>query len=338
MTGGSILNASATDIHRTVEYRADRWLVGWLPYALLLAAFGLYMAIFEYGRHQFAGRIVLLIAAGFSLFLLYRLFNPGPSRLTLSPAGLQLHVGRRDVLIPWREIQSIDTTDLKVRNWGRGSALFPTITFHDCTLVKVSRPFYEEAIHVPSVFMQGPGWQGVFHAEGDSMRIALHHEQFSATSQDVRALIEARWRAFRGRSHPASRVEEEVAVDRSAQRDATDPASASNSARPDTRRAAGAAASALDDPIRFGGAVLVSTPWDMIKLAVALTALLVIGSNALGIWETAAQETRRLERAAAAEERRKEKEDRDRQKKKWDDTWKKFDDDMRRVHGDDFKR
>ena len=316
--------AAATDVHRTVEYRADRWLVGWLPYALLLAVLGLCMAVYEIGRHRLPGAILLLVSTGFSLFLLYRLYNPGKSRMTLSPAGLQLYVGGRDVLIPWREVQSIDTTHLKVRNWGRGSALFPYITFRDCTMVKVSRPYYEEAIHVPSVFMQGPGWQGVFHAEGDSMRIALHHDQFCVTSQDVRPPIEARWRAFRGHSHPAARAEGEAAAYRSDPRDATDAVSASDKARPDTRRTASTAASVTGEPLRFGSAVLLSTPWDMIKLAVALTAILVVGSNALGIWETAAQEERRLERQAEAEERRKEKEEEARRKKHWDDFWKDF--------------
>ena len=323
---------TATDVRQIVEYRADRWLVGWLPYALLLVALALYMSVYEVGRHQFTGRILLLIGAGFSVFFLFRLFHPGPSRLTLSPEGLQLHVGGRDVLIPWREIESIGTTDLKVRNWGRGSALFPTITFRQCTMVKVSRPFYDEAIHVSSVFMQGPGWQGVFHPAGDSMQIALHHEQFCVTPQEVRAPIESRWRAFRGRSHPAARAEEEAAANRS------DSASASNNARSDTRRPASASVSALGEPLRFGSAALLSTPWDMIKLAVAFTALAVIGSNALGIWETEAQEQRRLERAAQAEERRQEKAARDKRQKAWDDVWKKFDDDMRRVHGDNFKK
>ena len=332
------MDATATDVRQIVEYRSDRWNVGWLPYALLGAVAGFYMAFYDGGRHTFPGIMVLLICCGFSVFLLYRWRSPGKSKLMLSPEGLQLHVGGRDVLIPWREVQSIDTTDLKVRNWGRGSILFPTITFRDCTLVKVSRPFYEAAIHVPSVFMQGPGWQGVFHAEGDSMRIALHHDQFYASTRDVREPIEARWRAFRGRAHTVTRAEEEAAATRSEPRDATDAARASNAARSDTHRTSGAATSALGEPIRFGDAALLSTPWDVIKLAVALIAIAIIGSNALNIWETAAQEARRLERAAAAEERRQEKAERDKRQKDWDDHWKKFDDDMRRVHGDNFKR
>lgn len=158
------MDTAATHVNRTIEYRADRWLVGWLPYTLLLSALGIWMATFEVGRHRPAGWVVLLIAGSFSAFLLYRLYNPGRSRLTLSTAGLQLHVRGADVLIPWREIQSVDTMDVKVRNWSRGSILFPYITFRDCTVAKVSRPFYEDTVHTPSVFMQGPGWEGVFPA------------------------------------------------------------------------------------------------------------------------------------------------------------------------------
>jgi hypothetical protein len=295
-------DAATADVSRTIEYRADRWLVGWLPYTLLLAALGLFMVVSETGRHRFGGWVVLLIAAAFSLFFIYRLISPGPSRLTLSPAGLGMYVGRRHILIPWREIQSVDTTDLKVRNWGRGALIFPFITFKDCTMVKVSRPFYEESIHVPSVFMQGPGWQGIFTADGNSMRIAVHHEQFAVTAQQVRAPIEARWRAFRGRSHPASRAEE-------------------NAAEGVPRRTA----FVLAEPIRYGNAELLTSFWDAIKLGVAIAVFLAVASNALGVWETEDQEERRLERTARAEEARKEKEERDRQKKKWDDFWRDFD-------------
>ena len=299
--------------------------VGWLPYALLAAALGLYMAFYDGGRHTFPGVMVLLICAGFSIFPLYRLSTPGKPKLILSPEGLQLHVGGRDVLIPWREIQSIDTTDLKVRNWGRGSILFPYITFRDCTMVKVSRPFYEEAIHVPSVFMQGPGWQGVFHAEGNSdADRPASRSVLQSSPQDVRAAHRSPLARLSQSLAPSLPRRGRRCLHTVASRATTDAASTSDNARPDTRRTASTATSALGEPIRFGSAVLLSTPWDMIKLAVALTAMLVVGSNALGIWETAAQEDRRLERQAEAEERRKEQAERDRQKKKWDDFWKDF--------------
>ena len=297
-------NVAVTDISRTIEYRADRWLVGWLPYTLLVCALGLFMIVFETGRHRFGGWVILLIGASFSLHFLFRFIKPGPSRLTLSPAGLGLYVARRDVLVPWREIQGIDTTDLKVRNWGKGALFMPYITFKDCTMVKVPRAFYEQSIHVSSVFMQGPGWEGVFNEDGDSMRIAIHHDQFGVTAPEVRGPIEARWRAFRGRAHPASRAEEHVA---------------------DTAPRRSTSATALAEPIRYGNAELLSSFWDAIKLGVAIAVLAAILSNALGAWETEPQEETRLERAARAEEARKELEERNRQKRKWDLFWQDFD-------------
>jgi hypothetical protein len=320
----ALANPETADVNRTIEYRADRWLVGWLPYTLLLSALGIWMATFEVGRHKPAGWVVLLIAGTFSAFLLFRLYNPGRSRLTLSPAGLQLYVRGADVLIPWREIQSVDTMDVKVRNWSRGSILFPYITFRDCTVAKASRPFYEEAVHTPSVLMQGPGWEGVFQPDGDSMRIALHHEQFVVSPQDVRIPVEARWRAFRGRSHPAARAEEEAAANRRPA--ATDTISDAASS---IRRTSTIAASP-GEPIRFGDAALLATPWDMLKLGTALVALIIIGSNALGLWETEGQQDRRLERQVQAEEARREREEEARRKKHWDDFWKDFNRTMNR--------
>jgi hypothetical protein len=319
---------AATDVHRTVEYRSDRWVVSWLPYTLLFSAVGLYMVVYEYGRHRSGGVVVLAICGAASLFLLYRWFTPGRARLMLTPAGLQMHAGGRDILIPWREIASIETTELKVRNWGRGSVLFPYITFHDCTIARISRQFYEEAIHVPSVFMRGPGWEGVFQPDGDGMRIALHHEQFCVTPQEVRAPVEARWRAFRGRSHPAVRAEEE-AVARGV-RTRSDESSAASPAN--ARRTAPSSAALAGDSIRYGDSVsLLATPWDAIKLTVALAALLVVATNAVGMWETAAQTQRRLAHEAAAEERRRDREEDARRKKKWDDMWKDFDRTMKRT-------
>jgi hypothetical protein len=158
------------------------------------------------------------------------------------------------------------------------------------------------------------------------MRIALHHEQFVVSPQDVRVPVEVRWRAFRGRSHPAARAEEEAAA--SSRHAETDTISDPDTSR---RRSGATAVSLTSEPLRFGDAALLSTPWDMVKLGTALVVLLIVGSNALGLWETDAQEERRLERQAQAEEARKEREEEARRKKKWDDMWKDFDRSFKRM-------
>jgi hypothetical protein len=316
------LTAAATDVHRTVEYRTDRWFVGWLPYALLVALLGLYVLIYESSRHRIGGLVLLGVGSGLAACMLYRQFIMSRPRLVLSPAGLEMRVAMKDVLIPWREIERIDTRDHKV--WVSSRGIPHRVTYRDCTMLRVSQQFYREAIHVESIFLRGPGWDHLFIAKGNSAEIALYHEQFAIEPKDMREPVEARWRRFRGRNHPAAVAEANADAAHDADRFPDEPRPRSTSA-----------ASALGEPVRFGlPQPLLSTPWDAIKLAVPVIGLIVLSSNATGLWETAAQQERRLEREAEAEERRQEKAARDKRQKDWDDAWKKFDDDMRRVHGD----
>jgi hypothetical protein len=171
--------------------------------------------------------------------------------------------------------------------------------------------------------MRGPGWNYLFIPKGNSVAIALHHEQFSVAPDDVREPIEGRWREFRG---PASRVEESAGAVPHAERP------------PDAPRTRSSFPFAVQDPIHMGSAPRVTSASERIKLAVPLIGILIVSSNALGVWETASQEEARIERETNAEELRQEKAERDQRQKAWDDHWKKFGEDMRRVHGGDWKR
>jgi hypothetical protein len=250
--------------------------------------------------------------------MLARYFSPSRPRVVLSPAGLMLRVAMKDILIPWREIEDVFTTDQKAWTSARGIPF--RVTYRQCTIVRISRQFYDRQVHVASLLMRGPGWDHLFVQRGNSVEIALHHEQFSVAPEDVREPIEGRWREFRGQSHPASRAEA------SAVPHAEPP--------PDEPRTRSAIPFAVQDALRMGSAPRVTSTLERIKLAVPLIGILVVVSNALGVWETASQEEARLEREreANAEERRQEKAERDKRQKAWDDHWKKFDEDMRRVH------
>ncbi len=315
--------AAATDLHRTVEYRTDRWFVGWLPYALLVALLGLYILIYESSRHRIGGLVLLGVGTVYAAVMLTRHFIMSRPRLVLSPAGLELRVAMKDVLIPWREIESVDATDHKVWTSARGIPV--PVTHRNCTMVQISQRFYREAVHVNSLFMRGPGWDYLFSPKGNSVVIALHHEQFSVAPEDVRGPIEGRWCEFRGRLHPASRAEESAGAVLHVERP------------PDEPRTRSSIPFTVQDPLRMGSAQRVTSTWDRIKLALPLIGILIVLSNAVGVWETASQEEARIEREANAEERQKEKAERDKGQKAWDDHWKKFDEDVRRVHGD-FKR
>jgi hypothetical protein len=323
------LTAAATDVHRTVEYRTDRWFAGWLPYALLVAALGLGILVFDGSRTRMAGLVLLGVGSVLGACMLYRQFHMSTPRVVLSPAGLTMRVAMRDILIPWREIEHIDTIDHTV--WTSHRGIPARVTMHDCTMVRISQQFYDARVHVANLFMRGPGWEHLFIPRGGSVEIALHHEQFAIQANDMRGPVEARWRAFRGRNHPAAQKEADIAAANAGASGSAEPAPAESRPR-------SSVPASLGEPLRYGlPPPLFSTPWETIKLCVPVALLVILLANALGVWETVAQHEARIERETAAEERRKEKAERDRRQKDWDDTWKKFDDDMRRVFGD-FKR
>ena len=184
----------AADVRRTVEYRTDTWLIRKVPLYLLLCLAGLALVMYADGRGRVGGWVLLAAGAGLVGFALYRQAHPGRPALTLSPGGLLLRAGRKATLVAWPEVHGVDTVDLKVRTSARGIPV--TVRYRDCTVVLVSKAFYEA--HLDAGFLRGPAWGHVFVPRGDMVQIALHHEQLSVSPQDVRGPIEARWRASMG--------------------------------------------------------------------------------------------------------------------------------------------
>ncbi|NJO23589.1 MAG: hypothetical protein HC868_12465 [Sphingomonadales bacterium] len=239
-----ILNAPS-DARRILEYRADQWILNLLPWALVLLLAGLVMLAYadrNVATDTAAGIILMTAGVAGTAFVLFRRANPGKPVLVLSPAGLTLRiVSLKEVHIPWHEVQAVDAIDFSV--W---SPRFPyRVRFRDCTAVLVSKAFYDAHIHVASAFMRGPGWESLFRARDDGrVHIALHHDQLSVPSGELRAAVEARWRAFRERS------------------------TESLSTVPSGPR--------ISIPDRTA---LITSPWSFLKIAVPLAGIVVLGAK-----------------------------------------------------------
>jgi hypothetical protein len=167
------MNLSAPDVHQTLEYRTDRAVVRLLPTGLLAIFLGLLIFVLvDAGAKRDVGTsiaIVLCLVTGGAIIgvALRRRASPGKPLFTLSPAGIHYRIpGVKEFLIPWREIQGVDTIDIVTSGWSPPVWLFvdnwyyrpKTLAAGDVTVVLVSRQFYDSQIFVRSFLLRGPGW------------------------------------------------------------------------------------------------------------------------------------------------------------------------------------
>jgi hypothetical protein len=186
---------NVTDVQKALTYgsgKLGRWFLQMGLTALAAGAFLVWLRPSDFGAFQwFMTGLALVVGAVSALYGFSRWRQPRPM-LTLSPAGLRLHIEFvKTVLIPWSEIHGVDSIDISGRVGGR-EAYVPGVT-----VVLVTRAFYDRYIHVRSWLLRGPAWHMNFIPKDDMMQIALHHEIMSATALELRAAVEARWSAFR---------------------------------------------------------------------------------------------------------------------------------------------
>jgi hypothetical protein len=298
-----------TDIHQTLEYRIDRTLAKGVPYALVLILLGLFgLAIEDDTPADIAAASFIVIGAGggWTAWAIVRRLWPGKPLFVLSPQGVHYRIGWvKHVLVPWREIEGIDTIDITVRVWLRYTR---EVTFHDVTVILVPKAFYDAHIHLDSLFMRGPYWGGTFVPKGDQVQMALHHESVSVDRETLRAAVEARWRAFRGAA--AS----DAARDGKAPRRRLVPAVRSMLGRRESAPPPPPGIPAPQERRRTWPA------WEAAKIAVPLAGIAVVLGNLLGVWATKGQIAAREARERWAQE-----------EQRWDEEQRELDEKLRQI-------
>lgn len=269
------MNVSAHDIHQTLEYRSATAIVRLLPTGLLLVFLGLVIfTLVDLDREPwtFIG-IVLCWAVGGALagVALWRRVNPGKPLFALSPDGIRYRIPLvKEVLIPWQEIQGVDTVDIEAGYWSMlWFTSFPTPRYNtwvarDVTVILLPKEFYEQRIFVDSFLLRGPGWNANFIRKGTLVQMALHHELVSVEPRSLREAVEARWLAFRDR-----------------------PAVAPTSG-----------------VVAMGNDSKAMPPWEATKVIVPLIGIAVVLANLIGLWDLPGQNKVREVRAKAREERK----------------------------------
>ena len=268
------VNVSAQDINQTLEYRSTAAIVRLLPTGLLLIFLGLLLlALVDSDRKVWALIVIVLcLAVGVALvgLALWRRWNSGKPLFTLSPAGIHYRVPMvKEVLIPWQEIQGVDTLDIEAGYWSMRSALSPIPSYNtwvvrDVTVILLPKPFYDRRIFVDSFLLRGPGWNANFIVKGALVQMALHHELVSVEPRRLREAVEARWLAFRD--------------------------------RPAVAPTSGTVAMG-DDPKAM-------SPWEATKVIVPLIGIAVVLANLIGLWDLPGQDKVREVRAKARAEQK----------------------------------
>ena len=336
------MNVSGQDINQALEYRSATAIVRLLPTGLLLIFLGLCIFVLvDLDREPWTIiGIVLCWVMGAALvgLTLWRRSNPGRPLFTLAPDGIHYRIPLvKEVLIPWHEIQGVDTIDVEAGYWSilwaakNPSLMYNTFVVRNVTVLLLPKPFYEQRIHVDSFFLRGPAWKANFIPKGSLMQMALHHEFVSVEPRALREAVEARWLAFRERPAAASARTSVPSVGPNA---ITAPghSNASTSAAPRAAPKAGVVA--------MGESPKAMSWWEATKIIILLIGIAIVLTNVAGLWQLPGEAQQREVRAKAREERKyweeaakRRKEESKRLEAEDKERQERFEQDMRRVFG-----
>jgi hypothetical protein len=336
------MNVSGQDINQTLEYRSATAIVRLLPTGLLLVFLGLVIfALVDLDREPWTIiGIVLCWVTGAALvgLTLWRRSNPGKPLFTLAPDGIHYRIPLvKQVLIPWHEIQSVDTIDVEAGYWSifwaaqNPSLMYNTFVVRNVTVLLLPRPFYDKWIHVDSFFLRGPAWKANFIPKGSLMQMALHHEFVSVEPRALREAVEARWLAFRKRPAVAPARTSVPSVG---------PGVTAAAGHSNASKSAAVYAAPKTDVVAMGENPKAMSWWEATKIIVLLIGIAIVLTNLVGLWQLPGQGQEREARAKAREERKyweeaakRRKEESKRLEAEDRERRERFEQDMRRVFG-----
>ncbi len=160
--------------------------------AVLGALAGIVIGVLADGKFELVlGWGSAAIGFPWAFYEIYWLMKPNTALVELLPQGIIFRTTTQDFIVPWGEIQNVDSIDIHTSFRGQ------PITYPNVTIIVVSMHFYDRVIHVDSYIMRGPGWDAQFIPKGnDKMQVALHHELIPASAEEIKRQVEARWRVF----------------------------------------------------------------------------------------------------------------------------------------------
>lgn len=296
-----VRNASKTLEYGHSHVRAMRT----LPFALGLLLIGLFL-VSSIGstprdKHVFAGYVALVIGFGLLARIAYLRLAPSKPSLVLSPKGIQHDLASK-TLIPWSEVKDVHSEDIKVR-MSRG----PDITHRGVTVISVPQRFKEALVGPVTWSSWGSFGNPQFNDNGRAFEVRIFPKEVYADPQELRAAVETRWREF--------------------SRDAPPPLSSSPTSVPTfSVKELGRQAQAR----KPAGGAAEFTPLTATASLLLLIAIVALGTNVMGLWQTQAQRDARARQAewtakfkAMEDDSRRIAEQQRKTEKMWEDLWAK---------------
>jgi hypothetical protein len=337
--GAQAMNVSGQDLNQTLEYRPATTIVRLLPTGLLLIFLGLLiLALADLDREPiwtYLGvGLCVVLGAGLSGFTLWRRWHHGKPVFTLSPDGIRYRIPFiKQVLIPWREIQGVDTIDIEAGYWSilwsTESLRYNTFILRGVAVILLPQRFYEQHLHINSFLLRGPAWKANFIPKGELVQMALHHEYVSVEPRGLREAVEARWRAFR---------EKPAAPPARASVPSVGPGGAASNA--DVSKATALRAAPASDVIAMGEDPKSMSRWEATKVVALLIGIAVVSANLAGLWQASGPTPESEARAKAREQQKiwqesikKSREDSKRLEAEHQERRRQLDEDMRRAFG-----
>lgn len=151
--------------------------------------------------HRWGFGALAVVFFGMCLYDTVRIFEPNSALIELLPQGIIFRTTTEHFIVPWREIKSVDTIDITAEFNGQED------TFHDVTVIAVSKLFYDRVVHIDSYIMRGPGWDAHFiDKDANTVQLALHHNILPASAEEIRRQVEERWKVLRELPNQPSRT------------------------------------------------------------------------------------------------------------------------------------
>ncbi len=194
-----------TDVHQTLKFSREKigrrfFIIGAI--AIVAGAFFLYAGP---RKIEIAGYVCIALGFALCMYEMHRAFHPGKPLLTLSPEGVRFNIEWvREIVVPWHEVKALRTIDIEDRS---GQSRWPfRKTFENVTALVITADFYDRKVHVGNLLLRGPGWNNIFipDEKNNVVEFALHDEILPVTREELKAAVEARWKAFRETTRPAT--------------------------------------------------------------------------------------------------------------------------------------